>query len=222
MNSLPWHVGYFAEEGEMYEWEEDDDDLGDGIGKKIKDAFDEWKDYEDLRRTPQEVTSIAATPYGLAVIASLVADMQRQLGHLPKSSGAGLKPIYGPVPVPGGLLNQVVASSETQITQLQFVQNNHSQRPSPQSESQKGSTRTLFSAVWARKTEIVVATVATGALIYILPKGGGGGALPAFARVAGPLAALFIKTGRDAIAEAEFQESMVELGSPEAIGLYNV
>lgn len=214
MNSLPWHVGYFADEGEVYEWEDeqdDQDDQGDGL-----DPFDDLRrrmpDADDLEnikgRPPQSGTTIAATPYGLAVIASLIADMQKQLGNLPKRSGGGLQPIYGPTPVPGGLLGQVVASSETQITELQRLQNLRLPPPSHQGASREGSIQKVFSAVWAHKTEMVVVTIATGALIYILPKGGGGGALPALARVAGPLAALFIKTGRHAMAEADFQDKV--------------
>lgn len=213
MNSLPWHAGYFADEGEVYEWEEEEDDQGDGL-----DPFDDLRrkmpDADDLEhikgREPQSVTSIASTPYGMAVIDSLIADMQRQLGHLPRRSGGGLEPIYGPMPVPGGILGQVVASSETQITELQRLQNLRLPPPSHQGASQEGLTQKIFSALYGHKTEIVVGTLATGALIYILPKigGGGGGALPAFARAAGPLAALFIKTGRHAMAEADFQDKV--------------
>jgi len=215
MDSLPWHGGYFADEGELYEWDEDLDepeiekypDTSDWY-QRAKDVQEWWSDYENLRRR-QSTTSIASTPYGLAVIASLIADMQKQLGNLPKRSGGGLQPIYGPTPVPGGLLGQVVSSSETQITELQRLQNLRLPPPSHQGVSQEGSIQKVFSAVWAHKTELVVATIATGALIYILPKaGGGGGALPALARAAGPLAALFIKTGRHAMAEADFQDKV--------------
>ena len=129
MDSLPWHAGYFAEEGEIYEWDEsedEEDDQGDGL-----DPYDDLRraipDPDDLKNIkggkPQSTTSIAATPYGMAVLASLIADMQKQFGSLPKPSGEGLKPIYAPTRVPGGLLNQVVASSETQITELQRLQN---------------------------------------------------------------------------------------------------
>jgi len=212
MNSLPWHGGYFADEGEVYEWEEDEEDeRSDGL-----DPFDDLRrkipDPDDLDvikgGKPQSTTSITSTPYGLAVIASLIADMQKQLGSLPKRSGGGLQPIYGPTPVPGGLLAQVVSSSETQITELQKLQNLRLPPPSHQGVSQEGLIQKVFSVVWANKTELVVATVATGALIYIWPKGGGGGVLPAFARAAGPLAALFIKTGRHAMAEADFQDKL--------------
>jgi hypothetical protein len=209
MNSLPWHVGYFADEGEVYEWEaEEDDQEGDGL-----DRFDDLRrkipDADDLEQIkggkPQSTTSIAATPYGLAVIESLIADMQKQFGHSPQISGAGLKPIYAPNQVPGDLLAQVVASSETQITELQKLRNMRSQLQPRQEESQEGLYRRMLTAAYGHKTEIVVTTVATGALIFIT-RGGGGGALPAFARVVGPLAALFIKTGRHALAEADFQD----------------
>lgn len=213
MTSQPWHVGYFADEGEFYEWgpDEEEDDQGDGL-----DPFDDLRrklpDPDDLDAIkggkPLSTTSIAATAMNMEVTAQLIADMQRQLGHLPESFNEGLKPIYGPERVPGSLLNQVVASSETQITQLQSSQNSRSQKPLPQSESPEGLTRKVFTALWSNKSTVVVGVVATGALIYILPKGGGGGALPAFARVAGPLGALFVKTGRHAVAEAEFQDKL--------------
>ena len=211
MDSLPWHVGYFADEGEVYEWDDDEEDQGDGLDPfdDIRRRMPEADDLEHIKgRKPQSTTSITSTPYGLAVVASLIAGMQKQLGSLPKRSGGGLKPIYGPTPVPGGLLGQVVASSEIQITELQRLQNLRLPPPSHQGESQEGSIQKAFSAVWAHRTEIVVVTVATGALIYILPKGGGGGAVPALARAAGPLAALFIKTGRHAMAEADFQDKV--------------
>ena len=220
MNSLPWHVGYFADEGEVYEWEpeeegeqeeKEEDPETESPWEQFRRFPDDWKpDPEHYWRVPTLTTSIAATPYGMAVVASLIADMQRQLGHLPQRSGGGLQPIYGPIPVPGGLLGQVVASSETQITELQRLQNLRLPPPSHQGVSQEGLIQKAFSAVWANKTEAVVAIIATGALIYIVPKivGGGGGVLPAFARAGGPLAALFIKTGRHAMAEADFQDKV--------------
>ena len=215
MNSLPWHVGYFADEGELYEWEPDEeggpdeDPETESPWEQFRRFPDDWKpDPEHYWRKPKLTTSIAATPYGMAVVASLIADMQRQLGHLPQRSGGGLQPIYGQTPVPGGLLGQVVASSETQITELQRLQNLRLPPPSERGGSREGLTQRMFSAAWGNKTEVVVATIATGALIYILPKGGGSGALPGFARAAGPLAALFIKTGRHAMAEADFQDKV--------------
>ena len=210
--SLPWHIGYFGDEGELYEWEDDEEDERsdgldpfDDLGRRMPDP----DDLENIKgRPPQSATSIAATPYGMGVIDSLIADMQRQFGHSPQRSSTGLKPIYVPTPVPGGLLEQVIASSETLVTELQRSQNLRLPPPSQKEESPGGLTQKVFSAAWGRKTEIVVGTVATGALIYILPKGGGGGALPAFARAAGPLAALFIKTARHAMAEADFQDKV--------------
>jgi len=211
MDSLPWHAGYFADEGELYEWEGDeggedeDEDLG---GRPRSYDPDDWPDPEAYKRSPTSVTGIAATAFGLAVIESLIADMQRQLKSLPKRSGEGLKPIYGPTPVPGGLLAQVISSSETQITELQMLQNLRSQRLSGKEVSQEGLTQKAFSAAWGHKTEIVVTTVGLGALIYIVPRLGP--AFPAFARVVPMVAALFIKTGRHAQAEAEFSMKAAE------------
>jgi len=212
MASLPWHVGYFADEGEMYEWEEDEGD--DQDDDDDEDPGPKW-DFKDFRKdkpawpfkTKARVTSIAATPYGLGVIASLIADMQRQLGHLPTSFDEGLKPIYAPEFVPGLLLSQVVASSEDQITQLQSAQNSRSRKPLPQSESPRGLTQTVFSVAWAHKTEIVVATVAGGALLYLFPAVAGGAArvAPVLIRASPVLIALYAKVAQNAKAEAAFK-----------------
>lgn len=210
MDSRPWHGGYFADEGELYEWEEEEDERSDGL-----DPFDDMRrrmpDADDLEnikgRPPQSTTTIAATPYGLGVIESLIADMQRQLGHLPQPLGTGLKPIYVPIPVPGGLLEQVVASSETQVTELQRLQNLRSQPPSQQEESQEGLTQRAFSAAWGHKTEIVLATVAGGALLYLFPPAGPGAlrVAPVLVRSAPILVALYAKVAQHTKAEAEFK-----------------
>jgi hypothetical protein len=214
MDSRPWHVGYFADEGELYEWEEEEDPEEDPVEELDRDfgkdyGPDDWPDPEHFFRRPTSVTSIAATPYGLSVIASLIADMQRQLGHLPQSSKTGLKPIYAPNQVSEDLLGLVVASSESIVTQLEAQALARSRLQSRQEVSQGGLIQRALSAGWAHKTEIVLSVLGGGAVLYIVGRSGGAGiAAPALARMVGPMTALFIKIAQQARVEAEYEVKM--------------
>lgn len=207
MDSRPWHVGYFADEGELYEWEPEEEDEEEGSGL---DPFDDWPDPEQLGRRPRSVTSIASTPYAQGVIDSLIRDMRQQLGLSPENSGYGLKPIYVPNRVPGAILNQAVASSETLVTELQRSQNARSPQPSQLEVSQKGRARKAWDAAFAHKTEIVLAVVAGGALLYLFPPAGP--TLPRIApvliRATPALAAIYVKAAQHTKAEAEFKEKV--------------
>jgi hypothetical protein len=228
VDSRPWHAGYFAEEGEFYEWEEDEEDeRSDGL-----DPFDDLRrklpDPDDLDAIkggkPQSTTSIAATPYGLAVLASLVADMQRQFGVLPKNLGYGLEPIYSPTHASTDLLQMVVATTEDVLTSFGPRVSQPSRPRSRPAESRGESTRGTFSDQWATVVEIGVAALAGAALIHLFPPGGGKGGAGLHFRwmPTGPNIHIARKVAGKVAIEAKFEKSMAEIGSPEAIGLYNV
>jgi len=213
VDNRPWHVGYFADEGELYEWEpseeeeQEEDDGEDGSGL---DPFDDWPDPETYLRRPTSVTSIASTPYALGVIESLIADMQEQLGYSPRNLGYGLKPVYVPNQVPGAILNQAVASSETLVTELQRSQNARLRQPSQRAVSQRGRLPKALDVAFAHKTEIVLAVVAGGALLWLFPPAAPlvPRVAPVLVRAVPVLAALYVKVGQNIKAEAEFKDKV--------------
>jgi len=222
VNSRPWHAGYFADEGELYEWEAEEEEDGD----EQEDGYnpDDWPDPETYFRRPTSTTSIAATPYGLAVLASLVADMQRQLGHLPKNLGYGLEPIYSPTHASTDLLQIVVGTTEDVLTSFGPRVAQPSRPRFRPAESRGESTSGTFSEQWGTIVEIGVAALAGVALIHLFPPGPGAGGAGLHFRwmPTGPNIHIARKVASTVATEAKFEKSMAELGSPEAIGLYNV
>lgn len=218
MNSRPWHAGYFADEGEEYDEEDLEDDEED---RELPDP----NDLKDINwRGPQSTTSIAATPYGLAVLASLVADMQRQFGVLPKNLGYGLEPIYSPTHASSDLLQIVVATTEDVLTSFGPPVSQLSRPRSRPAESRGESRSRTFSEDWGRVVEIGVAALAGVALIHLFPPGGGKGGAGLHFRwmPTGPNIHIARKVAATVATEAKFEKAMAEIGSPEAIGLYNV
>jgi hypothetical protein len=233
MGNRAWHAGYFADEGEIYEWEnEDEDEDQDGTDRPDPEDLDidDW----DYNNQPQKVTAIVATHFSLYVAGTLIADMQRRFGVLPKNLGTGLEPIYGRNALSPDILSVVVKSSESQLTNLGRPGVAPSRRPPPRGESQSRSERATFYDTWGQLIELGI-VVTSGIAAWEIsqrfnkppgPPAGGGKVFQArdfrTLRTA-PLYSVALKVVQDVVSEAEVQKSVADLiGTPEAIGLYNV
>jgi hypothetical protein len=235
MDNRPWHAGYFAEEGEQYEWEnEDEEEDQDGTDRPGPDDLDidDW----DYNNEGQTTTAIVATHFSLYVAGSLIADMQRRLGVLPKNLGSGLEPIYGTNVLSPDILSVVVQSSESQLTNLGRRGVAPSRRPPPQGVSPGRSERATFYDTWGQLIELGI-VVTSGIAAWEIagrfgsprPPSGGmkGGAFQTqtiWNQLKGaPIHKVAQKVVQDVVSEGEVRRSVADLiGTPEAIGLYNV
>ena len=122
------------------------------------------------------------------------------------------------------LLQIVVATTEDVLTSLGPQVKQPSRPRSRPAESRGESTRGTFSEQWGTVVEIGVSALAGVALIHLFPPGGGkGGAGLHFRWIpTGVNIHIARKVAATVAIEAKFEKSMVEIGSPEAIGLYNV
>lgn len=232
MDNLSWHDGYFAEEGEFYEWEEDEEEEEDK--KDQWDNPDDWPDPETYIRRPTSTTSIVPTNYSLYVAGTLIADMQKRLGVLPKNLGTGLEPIYGTNVLSPDILTVVVQSSESQLTSLGVPGVAPLRKQPPHAGSQGQSERATFYDTWGQLIEVGVAVTSGLAAWEIAgrfnkprpPTGGGKGRAFQTETIWGalgnaPIRKVAQKVVQDVVSEAEVQKSVAEMqGTQEAFGLY--
>lgn len=237
MEARPWHDGYFADEGEVYEWEPDEaEEPPQEQADESRYNPDDWPDPEHYIRSPTSTTAIVATNFSLYVAGSLIADMQRRLGVLPRNLGTGLEPIYGTNVLSPDILSVVVASSESQLTSLGQPGVAPSRRPPPQGGFQRKSEKETFYDTWGQMIELGIAVTSGLAAWEIAgrfmtprsPTGGMKGGAFQTQTIWGqlknaPIRKVAQKVVQDVVSEAEVKKSVADLiGTPEAIGLYNV